>query len=417
MRRYKAGSRLAPRLPGLGKPEAGGRFAMKSHWMILAIGLLLAGSVGAESAVKDVTSAARETQRSARPTIALGPEAVDAEGHRGRIHTVMTGETLWDISSAYWGTPWVWPSVWEENQAIPNPHLILPGDRIWISSGVMRKITRVQAEQMLEAAEQPAALAHGSNDASPLMETELVPAVSPVEPVSSRPSVRVVEREAMGFVASDTLAAATSIVDSPSLRTWLADSDHVYLGLGQGAVEVGDEFTIFREAHPVKDLGTGRLLGYHVDILGWLVVREVSAESATAEIRMSHSEILRGDQLIPRIAPRPLVEFRGGPAGVEGEIVFMPSDRTHMGSNDHVYLNRGERHGLEVGSEIEVFTAGRRSRDRAKGETVMTPDRVDARMVLVEVSAETSVAYVVETDRELEIGDSIRTAQRRVASR
>ena len=88
-----------------------------------------------------------------------------------------------------------------------------------------------------------------------------------------------------------------------------------------------------------------------------------------------------------------------------------------MGSNDYVYLNRGALHGFEVGSEVEVFTAGVLRRDRASGDRVMTPDHVDARMVLVEVGSDTSVAYVLETDRELEIGDTIRAAQHRVAKR
>ena len=405
---------------------------MKLKTIILLVGLVAASWAGAEDqlgpslsegqSVKAVQPLAAEPPME-RQGVTLGPEAVDAEGHRGRIHTVVTGDTLWDISSTYLGTPWVWPSVWDENQEIPNPHQIAPGDRIWIGAGVMRKVTREQADQMLEAAEEWVAVEPAAPSWEPtadeldLMVTE---EQAPADSVADAPpprTVSVAEREAMGFVARGAVDAATSIVDSPSLRTWLADGDEVYVGLGLGDVEVGDEFTIFREARPVKDLKTGRLLGYHVDILGWLVVRAVSGESATAEIRMSHAEIQRGDRLIPRVAPNPIVELRYTPRGGQGEIVFMPSNRTHMGSNDYVYLNRGALHGFEVGSEVEVFTAGSLRRDRTRGGRVMTPDHIDARMVLVEVGEDTSVAYVLEADRELEIGDTVRPAPRRLAIR
>jgi nucleoid-associated protein YgaU len=65
--------------------------------------------------------------------MALGPIGHDAQGRPGRIHVVRAGDTLWDISDAYLGTPWVWPSIWQDNTAeVENPHLIFP-DRIWIS--------------------------------------------------------------------------------------------------------------------------------------------------------------------------------------------------------------------------------------------------------------------------------------------
>jgi hypothetical protein len=230
-------------------------------------------------------------------------------------------------------------------------------------------------------------------------------------------TVRVAEREAMGFVSRDEVEAATSILDSPSPRTYLVDGDMIYLGVGEGRVEVGDEFTIFRDAEPVRDVGGGRLLGYHVDIVGWAVVRKVEGESAIAEIRMSYAEAERGDRVMPRHAAPMVVPVKSTPEGVDGRIVFMPDARTTMGSGDYVYLNRGALHGFEVGSEVQVFVPGRLRKERVSGEKVMTPDRVDANMVLVEVKPDTSVAYVVHARRELEIGDRVRAAPSQVAAR
>jgi hypothetical protein len=223
-------------------------------------------------------------------------------------------------------------------------------------------------------------------------------------------TVRVAELEAMGFVSADAIEAATSIVDSPSPRKWLVDGDMIDLGIGEGDVEVGDEFTIFRDAVPVYDVDGGRLLGYHVELLGWAVVREVTGETALSEIRMSQYEMKRGDRVIPRNKPSVQVSVKTTPDAVEGNIVYMPDDRTRMADGDHVYINRGSLHGFEIGSEVEVYAPGSLQPDKVKGNQVRTPDRVIGRMVLVEVQPESSVAYVLMASRELERGDRVRAA-------
>ena len=69
---------------------------------------------------------------------------------------------------------------------------------------------------------------------------------------------------------------------------------------------------------------------------------------------MSQAEIQRGDQVIPRAPIHLSVPIKTTPDGIEGQIVFMPDDRTSMGDGDYVYVNRGSTHGFEVGSAVEV---------------------------------------------------------------
>ena len=77
----------------------------------------------------------------------------------------LPGDTLWDISDAYLGTPWVWPSVWTDNRDIENPHLIVPGDRIWISAHEMRRVSAEEAERLLSG--QPLAADGDGESAGP----------------------------------------------------------------------------------------------------------------------------------------------------------------------------------------------------------------------------------------------------------
>jgi nucleoid-associated protein YgaU len=372
--------------------------------------------------------------------IVLGPQGID---DHGRLHTVAPGDTLWDLAHAYLGTAWVWPSVWIDNDDLDNPHLILPGDRIWITANEMRKVTAAEAESFLApmAEEDDVAVVDEAPAAGGLepLETEPVPPLAALEtepedaskleafPVavpgeqaeasSSGRQVTVSRRDAMGFVAADVVAGASSIVESPVERTFLAAGDPVVVGMGEGDVEVGDRFTIFKVVEEVRDVESNRILGHHVDILGWLEIKELTGDTSIAEIRTSYALIERKDRIMPRPDLPRHVTARTTPDAIEGKIVFLPSERTTMADGGYVYLNRGEFHGMEVGSELEVFDPGEIVNERARRVDVRTPDHFVARLVVVSVTEESSVAFVLYSTRELVVGDDVRPIVANVAQR
>jgi hypothetical protein len=331
-------------------------------------------------------------------SVELGPVGYDENGQAGRIHVVVPGDTLWDISDAYLGTPWVWPSVWRENQGIENPHLILPGDRIWITATEMRRVTEEEAERLLSSA--------------PIAE-EAVPAAmedataSPDEDTEPRPTYHFAGIEATGFVTKEEFEGATTIVDSHVPRVWLGDSDTVIIGRGSGAVEVGDQFEIFRPGERVYDPTTGDVFGLAAKQLGWLEVDEVHPETATGTIRLSRSEIRRGDHLLPRMHQAEDVEILPAP-NVEGRILFTPNDQLNMGAYQIVFLDRGLSHGIDVGSPLEVYRHLGVALDTVQGKKVALPDQVVAKLLVVGARPDTAVALVTYTTAELMRGDLFR---------
>src|SRR5512141_306664 len=58
--------------------------------------------------------------------------AESANSSEGIVHTVVAGDTLWDLSAKYLGSPWKWTTIWERNRFITNPHYIYPGIQVVI---------------------------------------------------------------------------------------------------------------------------------------------------------------------------------------------------------------------------------------------------------------------------------------------
>ena len=211
----------------------------------------------------------------------------------------------------------------------------------------------------------------------------------------------------MGFVSAEELRGAAAIVDSTVDRVWLGDHDSVIIGLGEGEVQVGDHFEIYRTTNTVDDPETGVPLGYATLDLGWLEVREVHPESSIAIIRPSRGEIRRGDHLLTRVKPGAEIPI-GAKPDVMGHVVYTWADRIEMGGNDLVYLNRGETAGLEVGSPLEVYRSIGTEVDQAQQQMKQLPDEVVARMLVVATTPETATAVVTHSKHEVEKGDTFR---------
>jgi hypothetical protein len=342
----------------------------------------------------------------AQPTrkVTLGKMGYDEQGQSGRIHLVVSGDTLWDISDAYLGTPWVWPSVWTDNRDIENPHFIVPGDHIWISAHEMRRVSAEEAELLLSG--QPRAADDDGEYAGPASDSFQ----SLFQGESESNTVRVSSLEMTGLISAEQLEAAASIVDAVPERIMLSQGDRVYVGLGEQEASVGDQFTIFRTQEKIFDLDTNRLLGYHVKLLGWIEVQETDAESSLAVIRMSGEEMEIGDRVMPRERPILDIEVAASPKNIDGRISFFPSSRVLMGAADYVYLNRGELDGLQVGSPLEVYRSGWRAPEPARDTRVEVPDRVIAQLLVVRARRQSAVALVRHAETELELGDRFRGA-------
>jgi hypothetical protein len=327
----------------------------------------------------------------AHHAVVLGPVGTDEKGRTGRIHTVAPGDTLWDISEAYLGTPWVWPSIWKENPSVPNPHRIYPGNRIWISPTEMQRVTDAQADEMI--ARQPAS--------PPAAVGDVV-----AQPLSSYTLSRI---DGIGMVDPQLLEGLGTVLESPdSIATWLSAPQRVFISLGEGQVQPGDRFTVVRPGDDVRDPETHHLLGTFVARVGWIEVTTVHPETSEAVIRESTNEVGRGDRLIPRTEASSTFEVQPSAPAVEGQVAYTPNSRKETGGLDCVFLNRGTDSGLGVGTPLEVVRVYGDKKDPVSGQRKAMPDDVIANMLVISAESTTSVAVVTDSKKEVERGDHFR---------
>ena len=71
--------------------------------------------------------------------------SIKADNNPDQYHTVVYGDSLWDISYKYYNDPYVWPSIFKNNQnKIYDADLILPGQSLIIHRNISDK-SRVKA--------------------------------------------------------------------------------------------------------------------------------------------------------------------------------------------------------------------------------------------------------------------------------
>ena len=63
--------------------------------------------------------------------------SIKADSNPVQYHTVVYGDSLWDISHKYYNDPYVWPDIFKNNQnKIYDADLILPGQSLIIHKNI-----------------------------------------------------------------------------------------------------------------------------------------------------------------------------------------------------------------------------------------------------------------------------------------
>ncbi|CAN7666205.1 LysM peptidoglycan-binding domain-containing protein [Variovorax paradoxus] len=383
---------------------------------LAALAVITGGTTAAWAQNYPVTpqqrATAQQTAQTGVPLSELAPNAPDE-------YTVKPGDTLWAISRLYLLRPWRWPELWGMNiSEIANPHRIYPGQVLYLdkTGGRARLTMRRGAGGSADG---------GTIKLSPRTRFDslagmALPTLNPsiIEPFLSEPIV----------VDADTLQAAPRIVAGNDSRVLLSRGDRAY---ARGNAETPlletpgplKNFRVFRSATPLKDPGTGEILGYEAQYLGKAQLQRgesttvettddkdvITVVPASVDIIAAREEIRAGDRLLPE-PPRQLLSYvpRAPSSQVEGRIISVYGNAVQFAAqNQVVAINKGTRDGIDSGHVLAILKNGETILDRtgARKETIKLPNERIGLLMVFRPFEKVSYALVLEITDTPKAGD------------
>ncbi len=341
--------------------------------------------------------------------VTIPPGQGGRESAPGEVHTVEKGDTLWDLSQKYLGSPWYWPKVWSYNPEIANPHWIYPGNNVRFFPGGEEVPSRVEAgvgpAEMVTEGDVTAATELDSDGESLVQLTGKIG----YEPKASRPVMR------QAFVTSRELDEAGRIEGASTGAEMLSTPDTVYLRFKRKAdAKLGDRYVVFHTVKEVKHPVTGKSVGFLTDFVGALRVVALGDNYVTAQISDTWDAISRGDLVGPY--GEKLVEqvvARRNEKELQGFVVTALVPYLTM-SAEHQFLviDKGSSDGVQVGNTFTITRQGDPARQEvlklepSKGKTkAPLPTENIGICMVTEVKDRTSNCVLVQSLQEIGPGD------------
>jgi hypothetical protein len=325
------------------------------------------------------------------------PSSTGKASSPGTQHTVEKGDTLWDLSQKFLGSPWYWPKVWSYNPEIANPHWIYPGNEVRFFASGEEVPTQVEVGQPEAEVEQ-----------GEMYEDK----VNVFGQIGFRPK-NAISIASPGFVTNREVEESGKLYGSFGETAMLSYPDRIYVKFGKKAPRLGESYLVFRNEGEVIHPVTKEPIGYLTVILAEVkVIRVDKDNSATVQIFKQYDEVYRGDLVGPMtepviraVAPRPN-ERDVKDAFVVADVRRYPS---MLGEHTVAIVDKGSDDGVKAGNVFTIW----RQHDPLSQEALMQPTVLDERMpvedigqcVAFEVKAKASVCLVTQSLREFVLGD------------
>ena len=310
-----------------------------------------------------------------------------AEGDSPSVYIIKKGDTLWGLSEQFLKDPNYWPNLWAKNaQAITNPHLIFPGQKLRIFPD------RIEIEAAAAPVEQAVAPAAGNKTVQDEPAAEKTYMVSGGE----------------GFLMETGFKPAGFIVSTYQNRQMVGEDDIVYIDLGKAnGAGIGDRFSIFKKMDAISHPVTNIILGYKVIPLGTLQISETEEKVSKAIITKSYMEIGAGAFIAPYRERKREVPLKAADRDLSGYIVETRTGNAALAAGDIAYIDLGTSRGVEAGNMLYVVRDVNPDRKFLDVPVERLPREVIGALVVVETGKETSTALIVKSIDTVYRGDKV----------
>jgi hypothetical protein len=348
--------------------------------------------------------------------VTIPPGQGGRETAPGEVHTVTKGDTLWDLSQRYLGSPWYWPKVWSYNPEIANPHWIYPGNQVRFFPAGEEVPSRVEAgvgPAPVEMVAETGDVAE-STELDPTSGEDMVTVSGKLtyEPKATRTVMT------QGFITTRELDEAGRIEGAATGAEMLSFPDNVYLKFKRKAdAKLGDRYVVFHTVQEVKHPVTGKPAGFLTEFVGTLRVVSLGENYVTAQVQDTWDAVARGDLVGPY--GEQLVENVGqrrNEKEVQGFVVTALVPYLTITAEHHfLVVDKGSGDGVQVGNTFTITRQGDPAARRVikmmdepankkKSGPEMPIEKIGLCMV-TEVKERTSNCVLIQSVQEIAPGD------------
>lgn len=313
------------------------------------------------------------------------PVTIDNEV--GFYYTVQKGDTLWDISSRFSDSPWLWPGLWKDNQQILNPHLIYPGNRLLLFK---KKDKDTVIEKKVE---------------------EAVVVIPPKEEIKERTRYyKYFPIDMVGFIRKEPVIPNGSLFKVKEDKEMASTSDIVYIKPSKNMVfRPGSRYTVYRNLGSVTDKETGDVLGSQYYLTGIVEIKKIEPLFVLAEVVKAYRAIAIDDMLMP-YEPKsheiPIIEYE---KGINGAIISAEEKREIIGDNTVVFINKGKKDGIKPGQSYSIYYQEKKKISPDSKEEIYL-DPVDfGSFIVLHTEQSTSSVLITKSDKDIYPGAKIRS--------
>jgi hypothetical protein len=313
-------------------------------------------------------------------------------------HTVIKGDTLWDICERYYGDSGLWPKLWEMNSFITNPHLLIPGD----------VITLYEMSELLAQKEKTVPEAAKEEEPAPIMGVDIH---------------GIINTNKIGFYSSEKIDTWGTLFASANTNIILSKYDTVYVIFeNDKKINIGDEFSIGKISQRIIHPVTKKKSGYVYDVSGKLVIEKKAGLTIKegvlrdkenvyeAKITEAHIPINIDDSILPvRNIPTCILP-ESNSENILANIVAAEQNRTLITQYNVIYLDKGSNDGIKKGNIFDILI-GNVVKDpkpekvlKLFEEMLILPDRNLGMAIVIDTYPDTATAIILVAPEKIEIG-------------
>lgn len=310
-------------------------------------------------------------------------------------YVVKKGDTLWDISNYFLKDPWLWPELWYTNPDIKNPHLIYPGDVLYL--------VWVDGKPQLRR----------DIDGLSITGEKLLPQV---RELTFDAAIKTIPLDALAaFLKGPRVVGLEELTAAPYIVEFAGD--HLIGSAGIRAYakgvtrDYGVNLTLVRQGQRYEDPNSDEILGYEAIYVADANV-EIFDVTSTLFLRNTTRETLIGDRLLSADDYLPQANFfpHAPDAPVEGSIISVYDGVSQIGQYQIVTINKGAREGIEPGHVFKVFKSGRFVRDpysKSRKKTIELPEEEAGVMMVFKTYSRISYGLIMTATRVIHVGDKV----------